>query len=676
MTWRIQGPAWVNTLALALALVLTACGTDNEKHSIAGAKLALDKGDLKAASILIKNALQENPESAQARFLFGKLLLETGDVRAAEIELRKAQQGHQPIEDAAPLLAGSLYAQRQYQKVIGEYASLRLTDAKLHADLSAIVAAAYVSTGQRDRATALVDSVLLLSPDHEKLQLLQATLFAGQRDIDGALKIIGLVIDRSAQSVEAWRLQGDMLWYGKGDRPAAQAAYRKVLEIRPDDHGAHTKLIGIHIADNDLKLASQQYAALVKVHPNHPLTLFQGANISFLRGDFIRAREQLAQLMKAGKDNPSQLLLAAATELQLNSLVQAENHLNKVLSIVPGSPAARRLMATVHLRTGQTPKALDVLRPLLDSATPDAEALTLAAEAHIQSGDPKKAAAFFARVAKLKPDDVKARTAIALTQLATGETDLAMNALRSIAASDTGTLADLALINARLRQRDLEGALRAIDLLDRKLPDKPLPSDLRGRALLLKRDNVNARASFEKALSLDPVYYPAVATLALMDRADNKPEAAKSRLEAVLKADPNHVRALVAMAGLRSAMGGSAEEVSQLLSRAIEANPSEPGARVILVEHWLKQGNAKQALSAAQSGLAAIPDEPSLLDTLGRAQLANDEVGQALNTLGKLAARQPKSAFVHLRMAEIHLRAKNSVAAEQSLRRALEISPE
>ena len=65
-----------------------------------------------------------------------------------------------------------------------------------------------------------------------------------------------------------------------------------------------------------------------------------------------------------------------------------------------------------------------------------------------------------------------------------------------------------------------------------------------------------------------------------------------------------------------------------------------------------------------------------MLDAEGRAQQAAESFNQALTSYGKLAALQPNSIQPHLRMAEVHLAAKNKDAAMQSLKKALSIKPD
>lgn len=53
---------------LLLTLLLAACGGDSPESLITSSKAYLTKNDTKAAVIQLKNALQQNPKLAEARF--------------------------------------------------------------------------------------------------------------------------------------------------------------------------------------------------------------------------------------------------------------------------------------------------------------------------------------------------------------------------------------------------------------------------------------------------------------------------------------------------------------------------------------------------------------------------------------------------------------------------------
>ena len=70
-----------------------------------------------------------------------------------------------------------------------------------------------------------------------------------------------------------------------------------------------------------------------------------------------------------------------------------------------------------------------------------------------------------------------------------------------------------------VRQKKFDAALAAVAAIEKKQPDKPLAHDLRGSVLLAKQDVAGARQSFERALVIDPAYFPAAANLARLDLA-------------------------------------------------------------------------------------------------------------------------------------------------------------
>jgi len=74
--------------------------------------------------------------------------------------------------------------------------------------------------------------------------------------------------------------------------------------------------------------------------------------------------------------------------------------------------------------------------------------------------------------------------------------------------------------------------------------------------------------------------------------------------------------------------------------------------------------------------VAALPNSPEVLDALGRTQLAAGEYNQAITSFNKLAGMQPLSPQPHLRLADVHMAAKDKEAAAASLRKALEIKPD
>lgn len=660
--------------AALLAAFLGACSGDSPEQLIASGKDFLTKNDSKSAVIQLKNALQADPNLGEARFLLGQALLDSGDPAGAEVELRKALDLKFASDQVIPLLARTLLASGQFRKLSDEFGKTELPNNEAQANLKTSLSQALAAQGQREQAASELAAALAAKPDYAPAQLASARNKAGSGDIDGAKAIVDSILAANAKDHEALLLAGS-LHAAKGDPKAAIARYREAIAAKPDFLLAHSAVITTLFQQKQPDEAAKQIEAMKKIAPSHPQTLYLEAQAAYQRQDFKAARNVAQQLLKVAPNNPNALQLAGAIEFQMRSYVQAETHLNKVLQKSPNLPLARRLLVSTYLRSGQAAKALEALQPALDDIENDSAMLALAGETYLQNGDAAKSADYFAKAAKLDPGNPAKRTSVAIAHLAQGKSD-ALSELEAIAESDKGTSADLALIAGHLRAGQYDKALKAIDALEKKQPDNPATHNLRARTLLGKKDIAGARASFEKALALNPTFFPAAASLATLDLAEKKPEEARKRFDAVLAADPRHVQALLAVAELRSRTGGSHDEVAELIAKAVTANPQESSPRLVLIQHHLNAKEYKKALTAANEAVAAIPDKPEILDALGRSQQLAGETNQALTTYGKLAGLQPASPLADLRIADIQMGAKNRDEASKHLKKALDIKPD
>jgi putative PEP-CTERM system TPR-repeat lipoprotein len=661
--------------ALAAAALLQACGGPSDSELLASAKTYLDKKDPKAAIIQIKSALQNNPQSGEARYLLGKALLDTNDAVAASVELRKAEQaGFDPVR-VSPALARSLLAQGEDRKVVDAYATVVLADKAATADLKTSVALAQARLGQRDAAQQSLTEALAAAPQFTQALLLQARLAAEKQDFTGALALLDQITTAEPGNAEAWLFKAEIQHIGTRDKPAALASYRKAAEARIELMAAHQGLVALLVDTGDIAGAEAHVAQLKAKLPQQPVTKMLEAQMAFLRKDYAATRELVTPLLQLAPNNALLLQLAGAAEYHLRALPQAENLLAQALKIAPGMPLAQQLLARTYLRTGLPEKALEVLQASIESAQPSAELLTLAGEAYLQTGDARRAEQMFSRATQVSPNQPRARTALALGQIGKGNTAAGLTELEAVAAADAGVTADMALLATHLRRSDFDKALKAIDAIERKQPANPMAANLRGRVLMLRNDTAGARKSFEAAVAIDPVYFPAVTSLAALDLTENKPDAARKRFADLLVADPKNYRAMLAMASMSARAGAPPQDVATQIEAAVKAAPGEAAPRLALVNHQLAAGNAKAALAAAQDGTTALPTSRELVNALGRAQIASGDYQQAVTSFNKLAGMQPNSPQAELGLADAFTGLKNYEEAEKSLKRALAITP-
>ena len=663
-------------LAAAFIVSLQACNGPSKAELLASAKTSIARSDRKTAIIQLKSVLQQDPDSGEARYLLGKALLDSGDAPGAALELRKALDLKVSQDLVAPLLARSLLLQGETRKITDAYGEETLASPDANADLKTTVATAFYGQGKPEMADRALAAALVSVPKYVPAQLLQAKLAAGKRDFHSALELLDSVTAQDPDNGDAWVLAGEIQQFGLHDNAEALADYRKAVALRNDLMAAHQGMVTMLLAAHDTDGATAHVAALKKTLPAHPITRFLEAQIAYVHKDYAGTRALMQPLVQGAPSNPQVLQLAGAAEFRLHSMSQARNLLAQALKFDPALPLARRMLVQTYLSDGEPDKALDLLRAEVTSPQASSEALTLAGQAFMQSGDLGNANEMFSRAARVQPNDANARTALAMGELEANNSATALADLESLSTTDKGTPADLALLSHDLQRNDYDSALKAIARIQAKQPESPLAEDLRGNVLALRGDRAGAAAAFERSLAIDKLYFPAVAGLAALDLQNKQPDAARKRYADLLKADPKNPRAPLALAAILSNTGADPAEVDAQLLAAIKAAPLEPVPRVELVNHYLVTGKTKAALSAAQDAVAAVPDNPDLVNALASAQLADNDFQSALTTFAKLESMQRTSPVAALGQAEAYRGLKNPAGREHSLRHALEIRPD
>ncbi len=665
-----------NLAAVFFAILIAACSHTDTASYIASAKSYLAKSDYKAAIIELKNALLKSPDNGEARFLMASSLLATGDAVGAETEARKALDLKYAPDETYPLLAQALLRQGEYRRLVSELGSVKLDSAAAQADLSSSLGLAHLSLGEQRDARTSIDAALAANPKDVRARIVRARLTAQDKDLPRAQSLVDDVLTDKPDDVDALLLKSE-LQSAQGKREDAVKTLEQAIEKAPNDVRPRAALITLLVQLREFDPAAAQLEGMKKVAPTQVLTFYSDALVSAARGEQAHAKESIQQVLKVAPDHLPSLYLAGIIDYQSKSYAAAEDALRKVIARAPEDRNARQVLAATYLRTGRPTQALEVLEPALRRAPNDPRLLRTAAEAYLASNDSAKATEYFERAAALDKGNVAGQVELAQVRLATGDTERALADLEAIAKADPSShAADLALVSAYLRRHQFDKALAAVSTLEKKEPATPLPYSLEGTVYLAKGDAKAARASFTKALEIDPSFFNAAYNLSRLDLAERNVEAARKRYAQMLAKDPNSETLLLAQAELLAATGASQQDVTAVLERAVAANPTSVRTRLALIGYLIQQHDAKASLAAAQAAQAALPDEPQILQALGVNQLLAKENAQALETFKRLVQLQPHSAAPLLKLAEVQLVTKDYDSAVETLRQAIALQPD
>lgn len=210
---RSRIPVWL--LLAALSVTPTLAHAD----ALADARAALQKGDLRAAQINLRNAVRSDPQNGEAHFWLGRVSLELGDVVAAEREARAARdRGYDP-RASVPLLAQTMLAQRKFKDLLSE---LQPTGKDPTLDASILVSRGYAQMGlnQNDDAKASFAKAEETAPNAVEPLLASARVLASTGDFEGAMGKIDRALSAQPKSSEALLAKADLL-RAKSDFPGS-----------------------------------------------------------------------------------------------------------------------------------------------------------------------------------------------------------------------------------------------------------------------------------------------------------------------------------------------------------------------------------------------------------------------------------------------------------------------
>jgi putative PEP-CTERM system TPR-repeat lipoprotein len=658
----------IGLAALTSALLLSACGKNESAASLmAEAKQFEQKGDHKAALILLKNAVVKHPDDAEARLVLGQAYNQGSDPLSGEKELRKAMSLGL-TERAFPDLLTSLLMQGQFDKVIADTETVAYT---APAQVLALRGAAYMGLNKRQEAAETLERALKADPASKLALLGLAKLALEGNDPAAAAARADEAVAKNPKDIDVWLFKGDFE-RGRGKLPEALAAYDQALALDKGNGGAYLQKAYLYISTGKFDEARAALAAARKAAPNNLLVIYATGLLEFNQAHYREALEPLQQMLRAVPDHMPTILLLGAVQYKLGSYPQAEAHLKRFVEASPNDVFARKLWASTRIAAGDPKGAVAVLAPVIEGSE-DPHLLAIGGKAYMDSHDYARATALLERASKLDPKAAAVRTSLGMSRLEQGDAERALAELQLATTLEQGSSqAAIALAMAALRVSQYDKALAALAPLEQKGEADPIAFNLKGLAQLGKNDTGAARASFAKAMSLRADYFPPVDSLARMDMAEHKVDAARERYEHFLESNKDNVQAISALGAVAVAQGRKADATA-LFERAARVDPAAVGPSIFLASHYVANGEQDKALVLVRKLQVGNPDNPLVLDQLGKLQIALGENGQALESFTKLTVVAPKSAQAHFELGQAHARLNNLPAAQAAFKRALSL---
>ncbi|HNQ04356.1 MAG TPA: PEP-CTERM system TPR-repeat protein PrsT [Thiobacillaceae bacterium] len=666
-------------LALALALTQWGCsdGGQQARQHLDQAQSLSRTGDLKGAIIEYKNAIQQEPGNAEARFALAGLYLRQGMGGSAEKELLQARQLGMDEDQVAPSLGEALLLNGDYKRVLELLNPAAAKALSTRADLVRMHADAQLGLGQIDVGCAQYQEALRLDANLAAAYWGLARC-ARMREGPEAARVQfekALALDpKNART----RVEFGNMEYGLGNLAEAERQYAEAARLDADSVPARTGQALTRFLQGQVEPARVESERLLREYPDSPLVKSLQAILAYGKNDFATARQAAAAALKELPDHLPSLVVHGRAAAKLGDYEAAWRSLSRYHLAHPEDAHIRRLLANALIQVRRNRDALEVLAPLIKEDSRDTTALLLAASAHQHDNKPDLTRKFLQRALAADPRSADAHMAMAQALLAAQEYAAAQTHLQlAVQYAPDNLQARYALVRAQLAMQESESALSQLADIAKRWPGQGETAALQAQALLDKKDLAGARRVLEARLQAVPKDTAAALNLARVDLAENRPAEAGKRVQAVLAQHPKHLEAQLLRSRI-AGLQGNAKERLVGLEEVIKDHPTALAPRMELSRYLLSQGQAYKALEQARQAEKLRPGAADVLALLADVQLAAGEKDNALASAQRLATiALPNSAPVQLQYARLLLAINdNRQEARYALGRALGLQPD
>jgi len=273
---------------------------------------------------------------------------------------------------------------------------------------------------------------------------------------------------------------------------------------------------------------------------------------------------------------------------------EAYKRLDGVLAKAPKNSAALVMKAQWLTKENKLDDALETAKAAVAADPQSASAQFALAEAHDRRRELTDAVKGYSEVLRLNPRATAAKVELSRLSLTNGDAAAALRYAEEASDADPTSLgARAALVRGLIASGNLPKAEVEIAVLMKEAPDSAVPPSLSGSLQAVKKNTVEARRSFERALQLSPGFVDALEGLTALDILAKDPKRAIARLQPEIARQPTGPL-LFLLAQAQSAANDDAA-AEQTLRRAVSVDPRFTPAYITLARLYARQGRMDEA---------------------------------------------------------------------------------
>jgi tetratricopeptide (TPR) repeat protein len=348
-------PRW-NSLVLALMLAASASQGQSREDEAARyseeATAAMQAKNWPAAAKALRKLEQIAPQVAEVHANLGLVYYSQNRVAEAAAELERAIKINPQIPNA-PVLLGLCKAElgqadEAIKLLAPEYT--RTADPELRRMVGIQLMRAYSGAGQFARASETGEALLRDYPNDAEV-LYQVAQLHADRSYEVMKQLQQTAPDSAWVHFASAQVHDSLKRYD-----AAEAEYRKAIEMKPDLPGAHYRLGRAMLSQSQspeaTKAAAEQFRMELKISPENPDAEYELGEIAREQGDLPGALEHLNRAVKYHPGFIEAQVAIGRTLLKQGKPKDAVDSLQAVLRADPDNKTAHYLLGTAYRAIG------------------------------------------------------------------------------------------------------------------------------------------------------------------------------------------------------------------------------------------------------------------------------------------------------------------------------------
>jgi tetratricopeptide (TPR) repeat protein len=199
---------------------------------------------------------------------------------------------------------------------------------------------------------------------------------------------------------------------------------------------------------------------------------------------------------------------------------------------------------------------------------------------------------------------------------------------------------------------------------------------LQGNVYLQQENFKEARAQFEKAVEIEPNLLAPYAMLAKLSLRDKNYEEAISSYETILTKNPDYLVGYMAIGSIYDQLGND-EKAEEYYRKALKIKEDFGAAANNLAWKLAERGgNIDEALNYATIAKEQMPENPSVMDTLGWIYYLKGSYLNAISELQDSVELVPDNPVINYHLGMAFYKNNKPDGASEYLKKALELDPE